>query len=391
MRPRPNTRGARADKRRRALDPSRWVPAPALATAGAPDAPPLGFRGDDDERHTWISGSLSIGFHVLLLGAIFVSAWLAPESVLEETIEVTLLEPDPEPVELPGSNDPSGGGPKALAARAPASAAALAASLAAADAQAPEALDELSARALEMADLAAARAPTEIERRALDAGQVEAQAEVAPTPRPLDVATLSPVAVDPSALAAPRLDFSAPRAIDTAAPSAISAPQAFAGYQDVGNTRYDGQASAVGTPLPSARGGSAQAGRVGVDTGVTGALVGGTGAGGGGDGTGTGVPTVECLRSAYVVRYMDEVKNRTYARWKAPPETPEDSVVKLRFKLDVTGSPTAVEFVEAASEELGGTTVQALRAAAPFPAMDARVRCLAERRLTLTFTANPSS
>jgi hypothetical protein len=358
--------------------------------AGGADAPPLGFRSDDDERRTWISGSLSIGLHVLLLGAIFVSAWLTPETLVEERIEVTLLEPEPEPVELPGSNDPSGGGPKALAARAPASAAALAASLSAADAQAPEALDDLSAQALEMANLAAARPPTEIQRRALDAGRVEAQAEAAPAPRALDVATLSPVEIDPAALSAPKLDFAAPRAIDSAAPSAMTAPQAFAGYRDVGSTEYAGQAATVGTPATGTGSGSSYPGRVGVDTGVAGAFAAGTG-GGGGSGTGTGVPTVECLRSAYVVRYMDEVKNRTYARWEAPPETPADSVVKLRFKLDVTGSPTAVEFIEAASEELGASTVQALRSAAPFPAMDSNVRCLAERKLTLTFTANPTS
>jgi hypothetical protein len=361
----------------------------AVAGAGAMDVPPLGFRGDEGERRTWVSGSVSIGLHLLLLGAIFLSAWLAPEDVMEQTIEVKLLEPEPEPVELPGSNDPSGG-PKALAARAPAAAAALAASLADADAQAPETLDDLSARALEMADLQAARAPADIRRQALDAGRIQAQADVAPTPRALDVATLSPVAIDPATLSAPRVDTTAPRAIDSAAPTAISAPQAFAGYQNVDASRYAGQAASVGNNAPTAGAGAAGTGRVGVDTGVGGALVAGTG-GGGGSGSGSGVPTVECLRSAYVVRYMDEVKDRTYARWEAPPDTPADSVVKLRFKLDVTGSPTSVEFIEAASEELGGTTVQALRAAAPFPAMDANVRCLAERRLTLTFTANPSS
>lgn len=390
LRPRPRRPGARAHSRRRTLDPAHWSPAPALAAAGAPaaDLPELGFRSDDDDRRTWISGTLSIGLHGLLLGAVLVSAWLTPESTVEETIEVTLLEPEPEPVELPGSNDPSGG-PKALAARAPAAAAALAASLSAAEAQAPEALDDLSAQALEMADLGAARAPADIQRRALDAGQIEAQADAAPAPRALDVATLSPVAIDPATLSAPEVDLSAPKAIASAAPSAVTAPQAFAGYQDVSGAQYDGRAAAVGDSVPRAGSGSASAGRVGVDTGVSGAFAAGTG--GGGSGGGSGVPTVECLRSAYVVRYMDEVKNRTYARWKAPPETPPDSVVKLRFKLDVTGSPTAVEFLEAASEELGASTVQALRAAAPFPAMDANNRCLAERRLTLTFTANPSS
>jgi len=66
-------------------------------------------------------------------------------------------------------------------------------------------------------------------------------------------------------------------------------------------------------------------------------------------------------------------------------------VVKLRFQIDVTGTPTRVESVAAPSEELGRSAVEALRAAAPFPAMDASNRCLAEWTVIGTFTANPTS
>ncbi len=384
---RPRGSGTEKRPRRRTLDPTRWTPAVGLAVAGgAPIAGPrLGFPGDDDDRSAWISGSVSVALHAGLLGAIFLTAWLSPKVIEEQTIEVTLLEPEYEPVELPGSNEPSAG-PVALAARAPASAAAMAAAMAAAaEAPTPDQLD-LSARELQMAQLDA-RAPTALDRQPVDVERLEAQPDTAVAPRPLDVATLSPVAVDASDLAAPKVDMSAPTAIESAAPTAVSAPQAFAGYQEVAGAQYAGQAATSGTVAPEGASG-AYAGQVGVDTGIAGAYAGG--GGGGGTGTGSGVPSVECLRSAYVHRYMKEVERRTYARWEHPPDIPTDSTVKLRFKLDVTGSPTAVEFVEATNDQLGSSAVQALRTAAPFPAMDPNVRCLAERNLTATFIANPS-
>ncbi len=115
------------------------------------------------------------------------------------------------------------------------------------------------------------------------------------------------------------------------------------------------------------------------------------GAGGGsGAEAGSRMPAaVPCMESAYVHRYLAQVRNRTHARWEVPEETASDQLVKLRFALDVSGSATKIEFV-AGPESLAPSAIQALRAAAPFPPMDENVRCLSELRLTATFTAHPT-
>jgi TonB family protein len=78
------------------------------------------------------------------------------------------------------------------------------------------------------------------------------------------------------------------------------------------------------------------------------------------------------------------------ARWKLPPGVPADQSVKLRFRLDVAGSASAIELVRATSNALGASAIDALRAASPFPPLPDRARCLAQYGLTGRFT-NPGA
>ena len=95
------------------------------------------------------------------------------------------------------------------------------------------------------------------------------------------------------------------------------------------------------------------------------------------------------MESAYVHRYLRQIKERTHARWEVPEGTASDQVVKLRFALDISGSATQIEFLFG-PETLAPSAIEALRSAAPFPPMDDNVRCLSELRLTASFSANPT-
>lgn len=108
---------------------------------------------------------------------------------------------------------------------------------------------------------------------------------------------------------------------------------------------------------------------------------GGGGGGGGGDG--------DCLERPEVGQYIEQVKQRMYARWVLPPDVPGNQAVQLRFQLDVAGSVRDVRLVSSGDARLGESAVEALRAAAPFPPMNDRVRCVAQRAMNGTFR-NPS-
>ena len=79
--------------------------------------------------------------------------------------------------------------------------------------------------------------------------------------------------------------------------------------------------------------------------------------------------------------YTEQIKTRVYARWVVPPDVPKNQLVKLRFVLEAGGSLTKVEVVSASDRALGANAMEALRAAAPFPPMPQRVRCIASHSL----------
>jgi TonB family protein len=86
-----------------------------------------------------------------------------------------------------------------------------------------------------------------------------------------------------------------------------------------------------------------------------------------------------------VLQYQEHVKQRMYARWMLPGDAVIGTRVQLRFSLDASGSVMNAELVSNAEPALGQSAVDALRSAAPFSAMNDRVRCLARRTLVGTF------
>lgn len=112
----------------------------------------------------------------------------------------------------------------------------------------------------------------------------------------------------------------------------------------------------------------------------------------GGSGTVLGGGDPDCDTRPEVRAYMDQIKQRTLARWATAGRTPVGRVrAKLRFQVDAGGSASRVEMVTADDPGVGSSVVDALRAASPFPPMPDRVRCLAGSQLTATFTLETTS
>jgi hypothetical protein len=107
----------------------------------------------------------------------------------------------------------------------------------------------------------------------------------------------------------------------------------------------------------------------------------------GGNGTGGNGNNADCLERPEVKAYIEnQIRQRMYSRWAAPGDAPVGSKVELRFQLDSSGSLIASSLKSASDSALGQSAVDALRSSAPFMAMPDRVRCLARRELTGTFT-----
>ena len=108
-------------------------------------------------------------------------------------------------------------------------------------------------------------------------------------------------------------------------------------------------------------------------------------AGARGTGTGTGAPATHCNDRPEVQAYLGQIKDRTLERWKLPPGIPPNERVTLRFRIDVAGSASAVEVMEARDNAFGASAVDAMRAASPFPSMPEAARCLARLPITAKF------
>jgi hypothetical protein len=306
-----------------------------LATAVA-DFPSLPQHSSG--RANAVSGAISIGLHVGILGALMLIAWLAPPELVEELLPVELVRPDKSPAPAPRAIA------EHSAAYAPAPQA-VAPQIVNPDVVA-RAQPTVAAEALQFDSVSPVAAPTEVSRRVVQTQHVQAM-------RSVTAATTSPVAVAPvaPALRGP-LEVTAP-----VGPSV--GPRAVTGGDTVGlaaNTR-------VGESL--------------------------WGAGPGGDGTGSGVGFEECEKRPEVQAYMAQVYQRVISRWVLPPDTPPNRRVVLKFKLDIAGSATNVQLVSADNPILGKSAASALRSAAPFPPMSDPVRCLTRTPLRATFQ-NPT-
>lgn len=391
----------RPHRRRRSRAASRvhteaWVAGAETATAARPA---LALAEPDDPRERLVTGAITAALHAAALTALVVAAALAPPELIERVIPVELV--PPRPVERPGSNQepaPAPAGPKQVGARR-----ANAAALASAQALTPEqaaalrqAALESARRAIEQMQVEAERAPTlptQIARREAEADRVAARAAAAVSPA--EVVTpreVAPVAIDPVDLAALAPSVEGPRKIDPSSLTDLSSQEALAALSSIPETDHRGAVTAGALPSTGSLAGGGVA--VGIDTGVAGAYAGG-GGGGGGDGPGvpggtggqgTAVGVVRCLESASVQRYLDGVQKKTSQRWTVPEGVAPDEQVVLRFHLDAAGMANDVRGSEADEPTLSNSARRALLSANPFPPLTDANRCLADKRIVLTFT-----
>ena len=338
-----------------------------LATAAAGGAPQLGMPDPESSRSAWLSGSLSLALHGGVIGGLALFAWLNPD-VIEQIIPVQIVR------ELPGSNEePAPARPKALVPRR--AAVAQRASPRRLTQAARPASVAVSSQVIQMADVDLKAAPTELDRRTVTAQRVAVAPTVtAPRVQVSPTALAAPVAVQATTARAPTVlptrptvvptvttTEAVPRLVDTAQPT-TAAVQSAAGLSDA--QIADGPAG------------------ISISTGLSEELL---TAGGGTGGTGKAVGVVRCEESLFVQRYYELMRARTQDRWEVPENTPRNASVILTFRLDDSGSASDVASVKSNLPALGASAARALRAASPFPALDANTRCIAGRELRATF------
>lgn len=358
-------------RRRRHERPRRKLGAglagPVLATAAAefPSVP----RYPSGRTHV-VSGAVALLVHLGVLGALLLFAWLAPPDLIEELLPVRLVHPDETPAPAPRAIA------EHRAAFAPA-AQAVAPKIVNPDVVA-RAQPAVAAQALQLDSVSPVAAPTEVSRRIVQTEHVQAMRSVtAATTSVVAVAPVAPALRGPLEVTAPIGPSVGPRALAGGDTVGLAAPGAL------------GTGSSVKTGIASDRdvAGAATGQRLAnVNTRVGESL---WGAGDGGEGTGRGVGSKECLERPEVQSYMEQIKQRVYSRWVLPPDTPPSQKVVLRFRLDVAGSASNVEFVSGDDPALGGSAAAAMRAASPFPPMSDTVHCLARTPLRFIFQ-NPT-
>jgi hypothetical protein len=250
---------------------------------------------------------------------------------------------------------------------------------------------QVSTQTVDMASLDNARAPTRVDMAQVRSRPLAAQSAAAAAPSAANINTVQTFEVNPADLLAPTVDLSGPTEVRVGVPVQIDAPTAFADYAELSRRNY---AEAASISTPSAVGvDAASFGGAAIETDVSGSYLGAGGdpsgpagtVGGVPGGTGSGPPSVPCLQSAYVDRYLQIVKKRTEARWVLPADAAPDEQVILRFNLDFAGAATDIRVYEASTQTFGSSAHEALHRASPFPPLDDNVRCLIEKTIKLTF------
>jgi TonB family protein len=340
---------------------------PAEAFPGLPNMDAAGAREDV------VSGAVSTLVHGAILGLLLLLAWLAPEK--EELIPVQLIkekivEAKPEPKAEPAP------APMALAER-----------RAVDFAPQPQAIQPqivnptvvaraqpVQAQKFDVAQIAPIAAPKQITQANVVVERAAAVQSVASAyASAVDVqAVATPALRGPADAALPSGPSVGPRQITTTGSTvgtgtAVSLGDTSSVREGIASTR-DVLGSPDGAPLAN------------VNTRVGQGFLRGDG------GTGSGGVESDCLTRPEVLSYTEQIRTRVYARWVVPPEVPRNQQVKLRFVLEPGGSLTRVEVLQASDRTLGANAMEALRAAAPFPPMPERVRCLARHNLTGTWS-----
>ena len=368
-------RGAAHSRKARHIVATAFTPPMAGGAAVSFAYPGMDTIEADDGKRTLVTSSLAALLHLSLLGILIYLASLAP--IPEVLIPVQLLHETPETPDTPAP------APKALAERRMANFSPQIQSVA------PqiinprviaEASPVITAEALEMDALDTARAPTRIDRQSMNAQRVERiDSIVAARVQAVDIPSAQSSAVrGPVKIHAPALPSAGPRRIDVATPVKSMGTSTMA--IGSGSSVREGIASSrdvLGSPTGDVL--------FSVDTAVGDGYLAGTG----GTGTGRGPYATDpgelaCHQRPEVLGYLDSIRIRTLDLWALPPGT-RQGVVKLRFRVDVAGSASGVEFIHAENNALGVSAVDAMRAASPFPPMPEKVRCLANQNITATF------
>lgn len=402
----------RIRRRRHRPSPLRDLRFGAAALAGA--APRYSFPGfsfprPEGRSRRLAAGLGAIGLHAALIGALVLATWLSPPEEKEKPIVVTLLPPPP-PKPAPRPEPRVERAPMPAPTPAPRPAPRPVAKPEPSPAPAPKALAER--RSVHFAPQAQA-----IQPQVVNPTVIARAAPAVEAPR-LDMSTVSSVT-------APREIASAPLAVESvqAAPSPVAAvaskvdlgvtgAPALRGPIDarapvgasVGPRQVVASGSTVGTgTATTGDGSSVREGQLssrdvlGTPDGPRLANVNtrvgqGNLKGPGGTGTVLGGGDPDCDTRPEVRAYMDQIKQRTLARWATSGNAPVGRVrARLRFQVDVGGSASRVEMVSSDDARVGSSVVDALRAASPFPPMSDRVRCLADSQLTATFTLETTS
>jgi hypothetical protein len=352
---------------------TRRIGSVAGATAGAgADFPGISIPDPEGTRGRLVSAAISFLLHGAAVGAILLAAWLAPEEMIEEIIEITRIEDEvasEEPAPAPrvlaesfGRYDPA---PMALPPQI------------VSPAVIQRAAPVINAEQLEIDTLSPVQAPREVQR-------ASRQVEMARAYQSVAQATVSPLAIDASAPA-----IRGP--VEHHAPSGIQAgPRQVARGSGVGiaDPSALGSGSSVREGISSNR--DVLGARTGVRAQVNWAVGDSNMRGSGGQGTGPGgLSWEQCMSRPEVQAYMQHIKSRVLNRWVLPPEVEANRSVTLRFVLDPAGTANRVAFVSAEDKVLGASAVKAMRSASPFDQMSDRVRCLAGNPIMATFR-NPT-
>ncbi len=340
--------------------------------------PGLELKDPPHARGRAVSGTLAVLLHGGVIGLLLLLAWLNPV-VKEEVLPVRIIKeepPPPPPIEKP--REEPAPAPRALAERRSLDFAPQA------QAVAPQivnptvvasAAPAVAARKIDMSAVASVVAPKEISQATVVTERVSAVTSLATAQvSKVDLGSVSaPALRGPADANAPAGPSVGPRQI-TNVGSTMGTGPATATNLGSGSSVREGIASnrdVLGSPTGARL--------ANVNTRVGDSLMrgdGGNGPGGGGDG--------DCFSRPEVVAYQEQIRTRMYARWVLPSDIPPSQEVRLQFMLDPAGSVTSVKPL-AGHAELAASAVDALRAAAPFPPMSDRVRCLARQQLTGIF------
>jgi TonB family protein len=114
----------------------------------------------------------------------------------------------------------------------------------------------------------------------------------------------------------------------------------------------------------------------------------GIGTAGGGTGTGTGgggVTGLKGISGAEYGNYLNQIKKRVESVWRYPDNVTGVQKVAIRFALDRAGKLTLSEVLESSDVRLNASALDAIKRAAPFPAIPESLKDLANEPLIIRF------